>query len=61
MIAGVLKPTEGSIRTYGKVVTLLEVGAGFDSQYTGAENIYLYGAILGYRKDFIDSKFNQGV
>lgn len=59
VIAGVLKPTEGKIKTYGKVVPLLELGAGFDPQYTGAENIYLYGAILGYTKEFIDSKYNK--
>lgn len=59
VIAGVLKPTEGSAKTYGKIVPLLELGAGFDPQYTGAENIYLYGAILGYKKEFIDSKFDK--
>ena len=55
IIAGVLKPTEGKVTINGKVVPLLELGAGFDPQYTGAENIYLYGAILGYTKEFIDS------
>lgn len=59
IIAGVLKPTEGTAKTYGRVVPLLELGAGFDPQYTGAENIYLYGAILGYKKEFIDNKFNK--
>lgn len=59
VIAGVLKPTEGNVKINGKVVPLLELGAGFDPQYTGAENIYLYGAILGYTKDFIDSKYNR--
>lgn len=58
-IAGVLKPTKGSITTKGKIVPLLELGAGFDSQYTGAENIYLYGAVLGYSKAFIESKFDE--
>ncbi len=59
VIAGVLKPTEGTVRTYGRVVPLLELGAGFDKQYTGAENIYLYGAMLGYTKDFIASKYDR--
>lgn len=59
IIAGVLKPTEGKVTINGKVVPLLELGAGFDPQYTGAENIYLYGAILGYTKDFIDSKYKR--
>lgn len=59
VIAGVLKPTEGKVSTYGKVVPLLELGAGFDPQYTGAENIYLYGAVLGYKKEFIDRKYDK--
>ncbi len=59
IVSGVLKPTEGHVKTSGKVVPLLELGAGFDPQYTGVENIYLYGAVLGYTKDFIDSKFDE--
>lgn len=59
VIAGVLKATEGSVSVKGKIVPLLELGAGFDSQYTGAENIYLYGAVLGYSKDFIKEKFDE--
>lgn len=59
IIAGVLKSTEGEISVKGKIVPLLELGAGFDDQYTGAENIYLYGAVLGYPKDFINDKFND--
>ncbi len=59
VIAGVLKATEGSITTKGRIAPLLELGAGFDLQYTGAENIYLYGAVLGYSKDFIKEKFNE--
>ena len=58
-IAGVIKPTEGSVQTKGKIVPLLELGAGFDRQYTGAENIYLYGAVLGYSRKFINSKFKE--
>lgn len=59
VIAGVLKATEGDISIKGKVVPLLELGAGFDKQYTGKENIYLYGAVLGYSKAFIDSKYDE--
>lgn len=58
-IAGVLKPTKGSVTVDGKIVPLLELGAGFDSQYTGAENIYLYGAVLGYSRDFIREKYDE--
>ena len=59
IIAGVLKATEGKVTVKGKIVPLLELGAGFDPQYTGVENIYLYGAILGYPKDFIREKFDE--
>lgn len=58
-IAGVYKPTEGTIYKDGVLAPLLELGAGFDKQYTARENIYLYGAVLGYRKAFIDSKFDE--
>ena len=59
VIAGVFKPTEGSVTKHGKMVPLLELGAGFDQQYTGKENIYLYGAMLGYTKAFIDEKYDE--
>jgi len=59
IIAGVLKATEGKVTKKGKIVPLLELGAGFDQQYTGAENIYLYGAVLGYSKDFIRQKYDE--
>lgn len=59
IIAGVLKATEGKITKNGNIVPLLELGAGFDPQYTGAENIYLYGAVLGYSKAFIQEKFDE--
>lgn len=59
VIAGVLKATKGTVWTKGKIVPLLELGAGFDLQYTGAENIYLYGAMLGYTKEFIQSKYQD--
>jgi len=59
VIAGVMKPTEGKVTTYGRVVPLLELGAGFDVQYTGAENIFLYGAVLGYSREFIKEKYNE--
>ena len=58
-LAGVFKPTEGSVTKHGKMVPLLELGAGFDQQYTGKENIYLYGAMLGYSKEFIDEKYDE--
>ena len=59
VISGVFKPTEGHVDKHGKMVPLLELGAGFDPQYTGKENLYLYGAMLGYTKKFIDSKYDE--
>ncbi len=59
VIAGVLKANEGKVLKNGNIVPLLELGAGFDPQYTGAENIYLYGAVLGYSKQFIAEKFDE--
>ena len=59
VIAGVLKASEGKVSKVGKVVPLLELGAGFDSQYTGAENIFLYGAMLGYSKNFLKEKYQE--
>lgn len=59
VVSGVLKATEGSVTTYGKIAPLLELGAGFDRQYTGAENIYLYGAMLGYSKEFLQQRYDE--
>lgn len=59
VISGVYKPSSGTVVRNGKIVPLLELGAGFDPQYTGAENIYLYGAMLGYSKDFIRSRYDE--
>ena len=59
VVAGVLKATEGSVEHTGNIVPLLELGAGFDMQYSGAENIWLYGAMLGYSKEFIRSKYDE--
>lgn len=59
IISGVLKPTEGQVKISGNVVPLLELGAGFNNQYTGEENIFLYGAMLGYSKAFLKEKYNE--
>lgn len=59
MITGVLNPTEGSIKVQGEIGALLELGAGFNPEYTGIENIYLYGTILGYDKKQVDLKLNS--
>lgn len=59
LIAGVMKPKEGNIQVKGRISPLLEIGAGFDPDYTGRENIFLNGALLGYSKEFLESKFDE--
>ena len=58
-IAGVYHPTTGYVKKKGKLAPLLELGAGFEPQYSARENIFLYGSILGYKKEFIQSKFDE--
>lgn len=58
-IVGVYKPTTGSVSKSGVIAPLIELGAGFDPEYTGKENIYLYGAILGYSREYLDSKVDE--
>ena len=59
VIAGVMKPTSGSVVTRGNICPMIELGAGFDPQLTARENIYLDGSIMGYSKEFIDQKFEE--
>ena len=59
VVSGVMKPTKGSVKVGGVISPMIELGAGFDSELTARENIYLNGAILGYSKKFIDDKFDQ--
>lgn len=59
IVSGVMKPTKGKVKVNGAISPMIELGAGFDMELTARENIYLNGAILGYSKKFIDSKFEQ--
>ena len=59
IIAGVLSPSEGKVTVNGNIAPLIELGAGFDRELTARENIYLNGALLGYRKEFIDENFDR--
>lgn len=59
MITSVLTPTSGNIGVDGKVSALLELGAGFNPEYTGLENIYLNGTMMGYSKGEMDTKVNS--
>lgn len=58
IIAGVLKPSEGSVKVHGNIAPLIELGAGFDPELTARENIYLNVALVGYTKEFIDADFD---
>lgn len=58
-VAGVLKPTKGSVEVEGVIAPLLELGAGFDSNYTGKENIFLYGATMGYSRKYIEERYDE--
>lgn len=59
IIAGVLGASEGNVTVRGNIAPLIELGAGFDAELTAAENIYLNGALLGYKKEFIDANFDE--
>ena len=59
VITGIYPPESGEVRTYGRISPLLALGAGFDHNYSGRENIYLNGAILGYDKKFLESKYDE--
>ena len=59
IISGILKPTKGSVKTVGSIAPLIELGAGFDPDLSARENIYLNGAILGYSREYMDSKFDE--
>jgi len=59
LIAGILRPTTGEVRVNGRVAALLELGAGFNAEFTGRENVYLNGAILGLSKSEIDARYKD--
>jgi len=59
LLAGISTPTSGSVTVNGRIAPLIEVGAGFVPDFTGRENVYLNGAILGMSKREIDRKFDE--
>ncbi len=59
LIVGIYKPDDGCIKVNGKISPLLILGAGFDHNFSGAKNIYLNGAILGYDREFIEEKYDE--
>lgn len=58
MICGTLQPTSGTLSVGGRIAALLELGAGFDPDFTGRENVYMNGAIIGLSKAEIDARFD---
>ena len=59
LIAGTLTPTSGEISVKGRVLALLELGVGFHPDFTGRENIFFYGDILGFPREFVRSKIRE--
>jgi ABC-type polysaccharide/polyol phosphate transport system ATPase subunit len=59
IMAGILQPNSGAVRVNGRVSALLELGAGFNPEFTGRDNVYLNGAILGLSKREIDARYKQ--
>lgn len=59
IITGVLTPTSGSVHVNGRIASLLELGAGFNPEYTGMENIYFQGSLMGYTRDEMENKIDD--
>lgn len=59
IIAGVYPPSEGTVRTEGRTAALLELGSGFDPEYTGRDNVYMYGALLGLTREQVSARFDD--
>ncbi len=59
IICGTLSPTSGRVQTNGRIAALLELGSGFNPEFTGRENVYLNGAVLGLSKEEIDERFDD--
>ncbi len=59
IITGVLTPTKGEVIVNGRISALIELGAGFNQEYTGIENIYHYGVLMGYTKEEMDQKLEE--
>jgi lipopolysaccharide transport system ATP-binding protein len=59
LVCGTLNPTCGSIQTNGRIAALLELGSGFNPEFTGRENVYMNASVLGLSHDLIDRRFNE--
>lgn len=58
-IAGVLQPSEGEVLVQGRISPMIELGAGFDPELTGRDNVYLNGALLGFSRKQMEAKFDR--
>ena len=59
VVAGVMSPTNGSVKVRGTIAPLIELGAGFDMDLTARENIYMNGAIMGFDRKFMNAHFDE--
>lgn len=59
LVSGILKPTEGTVQTWGSIAPLIELGAGFDSDLSARENIFLNGAVLGYSRAYMNEHYDE--
>lgn len=59
LICGILKPTTGAVKVNGRISALLELGAGFNPEFTGRENVYFQGAVMGISKEEMDARFDE--
>lgn len=59
IISGILTPTKGSVNINGSIAPLIELGAGFDPEFTGRENVFLNGAVFGHSKKFMLEKYDE--
>ncbi|MBF0292261.1 MAG: ABC transporter ATP-binding protein, partial [Nitrospinae bacterium] len=58
IIVGTLSPTSGTVEANGRIAALLELGSGFNPEFTGRENVYMNGALLGLSKKEVDERFD---
>jgi len=59
IVAGILHPSSGTVQVAGRVAALLELGAGFNQEFSGRDNVYLNGSIMGLSKREIDQRYRQ--
>jgi lipopolysaccharide transport system ATP-binding protein len=59
LICGTLSPTSGTVRTSGRIAALLELGSGFNTDFTGRENVFMYASLLGLSKSEIDARYGE--